>query len=278
MYLQESEQIDLEKVIREKNPRLLKILPEFVLRYIKYIVHEADLNNFLNSAQGVYSHDFVEKIISDFGIRITTTGLENIPRTGGCIIACNHPLGGIDGISILREVGKIRKDVKALANDLLMNLANMQDLMIPVNKHGRNDAESVRLLNNAYAAGECIMLFPAGLVSRLQNGKIRDLEWKKSFITQAVKFKQTVVPVHIAARNSAFFYTLAFLRKKIGIKANIEMFYLVDEVFRQKQKSIHLTVGAPLSYELFTGAESAGYWAGKVKEHVYSLKSGKTIF
>lgn len=267
------EKIDLDKIIENKNKTLYKWLPTFIIRYIKRVVHQDELNDFLLRTKNAHSHEFVNAIIDDFKIHIVTKGLENIPVHGGCIIAGNHPLGGIDGIAIMREAGKVRKDIKALVNDLLMNLVNLIALLIPTNKHGKNTPENANLINGAYASGECIILFPAGLVSRFQNGKIEDLEWKKNFISQAVKHKRDIIPVYVAARNSNFFYGLSFLRKKLGIRANLEMFYLVDEAFQQKGKTIELTFGKPISYTLFTPDQPNTYWAEKVKKQVYGLKN-----
>ncbi|MCE9540703.1 MAG: 1-acyl-sn-glycerol-3-phosphate acyltransferase [Bacteroidetes bacterium] len=269
------QKIDLEEVIRTKNPRLLKMLPGFMLSYVKRIIHQDEFNDFLLRTKDLYAHDFVSATLNNFQIHVISEGTENIPENGGCIVVCNHPLGGIDGIAVMKEVGNKRSDIKAMVNDILMNLKNLSSLLIPVNKHAKNAIENIRRIDNAYASDECIIVFPAGLVSRRQNGEIKDLEWKKSFITKAIKYKRNIIPVHIDARNSNFFYNLASLRKKIGIKANIEMFYLVDEVFRQKGKFIKLTIGKPIPYTTFTKMHSDLCWAGKVKEHVYDLGSGK---
>ncbi|MES2395537.1 MAG: 1-acyl-sn-glycerol-3-phosphate acyltransferase [Bacteroidota bacterium] len=269
------QKIDLEEVIRTKNPRLLKLLPSFMLSYIKRIIHQDEFNDFLQRTKDLYDHDFVSATLNNFQIHVISEGTENIPEKGGCIVVCNHPLGGIDGIAVMKEVGNKRNDIKAMVNDILMNLKNLSSLLIPVNKHAKNAVENIKRIDNAYASDECIIVFPAGLVSRRQKGEIKDLEWKKSFITKAIKYKRNIIPVHIEARNSNFFYNLAALRKTIGIKANIEMFYLVDEVFRQKGKFIKLTIGKPIPYTTFTKMHSDLCWAAKVKEHVYDLGNSK---
>jgi 1-acyl-sn-glycerol-3-phosphate acyltransferase len=264
-------QIDLEKVIREKNPALLKWLPGFLLRYMKRIVHEKEFNAFLVRTQHDKGHDFVKAAIRDFGIGLVSEGLENIPEKGGCIVACNHPLGGIDGIAVMNEVGKKRKDLRALVNDILMNLENLGDLLVPVNKHGKNVGQRVRAIDEAYASDECMIVFPAGLVSRKHNGKIEDSEWKKSFITKAVRHRRMVIPVFIEARNSDFFYNLASFRKRIGIKANLEMFYLVNETYKQRGRVIRMIFGRPICYTTFTPDHTDQYWAQQVKRRVYEL-------
>lgn len=269
-------QIDIEEIIRSKNPRLLKFLPLPLMRYIKRIIHQEELNDFLYRTKNHDAHDFICATLENFKMHVSSRGLEHIPNRGGCIIACNHPLGGLDGIAVMNEVSKVRPDMKALVNDLLMNLKNLSCLLVPVNKHGKNAVEASKRIDRAYASEECIIVFPAGLVSRKQSCGIKDLEWKKSFITKAIKYQRDIIPVHVEARNSNFFYNLAAFRKKIGIKTNIEMFYLVDEVYKQTGKSITLTIGAPISYKVFSKDQTDQYWAGKVREHVYTLSNEKT--
>jgi len=269
--------IDIENIIRNKNPRLLKFLPSPVIRYIKHVIHEKELNAFLHQTKDCYSHDFVKATLSNFQIEVNSFGLTNIPEHGGCIIVCNHPLGGLDGIAVLREVGKVRPDIKALVNDLIMNLKNLNDLLIPVNKHGKNSAKGIKLIDDTYASEGCTIVFPAGLVSRKQQGLIKDLEWKKSFITKAIKHKRCIIPIYVDANNSNFFYRLAQLRKLLRVKANIEMFYLVDEVFKQRGKKIQLTIGQAIPHTYFSNNYPPHYWAQQVKEHVYSLRENKAI-
>ncbi len=279
--LQQTEKIkliDLEKVIRDKNPKLLKWLPGFLLRYMKRIVHEKDFNTFLLNNRNKLNHEFINAAIANFEIELSSAGLENVPSDGGCIIVCNHPLGGLDGIAVMRELAKKRSDMKALVNDILMNLENMNSLLIPVNKHGKTAVQNMKLINQAYASDECTIVFPAGLVSRKQNGVVKDSEWTKSFVTKAVRHKQVVIPVHVDASNSNFFYNLASMRKMVGVKINLEMFYLVNETYKQKNKSINLTFGKPINYSSFTRDKSDYEWAQEVKEHVYSLKHFSSQF
>lgn len=266
-------QIDLEKVIRDKNPRLLKVLPRFILRYLKKIIHQEEFNSFLELTKNDYEHEFIRAALDYFQIEVLSIGRENIPEKGGCIVVCNHPLGGIDGIAVMNEVGKVRKDIKALVNDLLMNLENLSTLLIPINKHGKNMTENLKRIDRVYASDECLIIFPAGMVSRKQNGIVKDLDWKKSVVTKAVKYQHDIIPVYVEARNSNFFYNLGLIRKKLRVKANLEMFYLVDEVYKQKGKTIRLTIGRPIPYSLFTKELTAQQWTNKLKEHVYGLKT-----
>ena len=269
------QQIDLEKVIGGKNPKLMKFMPGFVLSFIKRIIHQDDVNTFLREHHTEYGLDFVRAIVKEFGVKVTSSGLENIPRTGGFVIASNHPLGGLDALALMQEVSTARSDLKFLVNDILMNLENLHPVFVPINKHGRNATENIHRISDAYSSENCTLVFPAGLVSRKQNGIIKDLEWHKSFITQSVKQQRNIVPVFIDAFNSNFFYNLALWRKRLGIQANIEMFFLVEEMYKQKNKTINIIFGEAIPYTTFANMHSDRHWAREMKEHVYGLKDGR---
>ncbi len=267
--------IDVEKALSQKNPKLYRFLPRFILNYIKRTIHQDDLNDAVKRHGDKWGHDFVDATMVEFNITIKVVGGENIPEQGGVIIASNHPLGGLDGIALIKAVGEHRKDVKFFVNDLLMVLKNYQPIFIPVNKHGKNSGEYTKRFEEAYASDECLLIFPAGLVSRRQDGKvIKDLKWKKSFVTKAVQYQKNVVPVYIEAKNSDFFYNFAYWRKRLGIKANIEMFFLPDEMYKQRGKTITFTFGKEIPWQAFSKEHTADYWAEKVREHVYALHSG----
>lgn len=270
--------IDVEEVIRSKNPALLKWLPGFALRYIKRIIHEDHINAFLAENGEKKSFDFVDAIINEFGVNVTVEGLENLPTEGGCIVASNHPIGGLDGIALIQATAKKRKDLKFIVNDLLMNIKNLEDVFVGVNKHGKNTAQVLDQIDTYYAGEGVVIIFPAGLVSRKQNGVIRDLQWKKSFVTKAKKYQRNIIPVHITGKNSNFFYNLSMVRGKLGIKANLEMFYLMDEMYHQLGKNIHIRFGKPIQHTVLTSQYNDGQWADKIKEHIYNLAEGRDDF
>jgi len=270
------DKIDVRKVFRDKNPKVAKMIPGFVFRYIERIVHQKDLNDGIAVFGDKYGLDFVQAIIDYFSLNIEIEGEENIPVTGRHIFVANHPLGGLDGIVFAHVVSQKNPNIKFLINDILMALDNAHSIFVPINKHGRQSIEYVRRLEETYASDAEILNFPAGLCSRKTKGQIIDLEWKKSFIAKAVKHKRDVVPTYITGKNSNFFYNLSNLRGILGIKTNLEMFYLVDEVFKQQDKNIKLFFGKPIPYQIFDKSHNAKEWAQKVKEYVYTLPKGNT--
>jgi putative hemolysin len=263
--------LDLERVIANKNPRLLKILPRFVLNYLKKVIHQDELNEIVRTNYDADGLDFLDACLKGFGVKIAFHGIENIPAEGRWIVASNHPLGGLDGMALMQVVGKVRKDIMFPVNDLLMNIPNLRGLFIPINKHGSNIGNA-RIIDDTFASDKGMLYFPAGLCSRKKKGEICDLEWKKSFITKARTHKRDIIPCFINGRNSNWFYNLARLRTLLGIKANIEMLYLVDEMYKQRDKEIVISFGKPISYTIFDKQKTDYDWAQKLKSHVYKLE------
>ncbi|MBN3036485.1 MAG: 1-acyl-sn-glycerol-3-phosphate acyltransferase [Bacteroidales bacterium] len=265
--------INIEQVFRAKNPRLASMIPGLVFRYLRRIIHEREINDFLYRDREKKGLDFVRSALETFGVRVETTGRPVISETGRYIIASNHPLGGLDGMALMQVVGEMRKDVIFPVNDILMFLPNLKELFIPINKHGSN-TENLQIIHNTFRSDAVILYFPAGLVSRKQRGVIRDLEWKKTFITKARQYRRDVIPVFIQGRNSNFFYRLANIRKRLRIKSNIEMLYLPDEMFAQKGKTVRMIFGEVIPYQVFDRRHSDHVWAGMLKDHIYRMGEG----
>ncbi len=265
--------IDIEEVIRKKNPKLLRILPTFIINFLKRIVYQDELNEVIENNKPEYGLGFVSGILRGFGTRVEVQGLENIPASGRFLFASNHPLGGLDGLVLMNEVGKKFPNLKFIVNDLLLNVRNLDPVFIPVNKHGRQSTEYARKIEDAYESDTQILYFPAGLCSRKIKGQVIDLHWHKSFIVKSVQHKRDIIPVYFEGRNTNFFYNLANFRKFLGIKSNFEMIFLVGEMFKQKKRLIKLTFGKPLPYTLFDSSKRPGDWAEYVREMVYSMKN-----
>lgn len=264
--------IDIEKVISSKNPKLLKWVPGFFIRYIKRILHQSDINQFLDAHHQHKGVDFANAIIKFFEIKVNTIGLENIPDSGRYIFAANHPQGAMDSMALVSIVNKKLGELRFMVNDVLMFLKPLQNIFVPINIYGSQNRHAAKLMDEAYLSDMQILYYPAGMVSRKKGKVIKDSEWKKTFIAKAKQYKRDIIPVYIHISNSQFFYRLAKFRRFLGIKANIEMFYLVDEVYKQKGKSITLVFGKPIPVETFTVPFSNQYWAEKIKDIVYELK------
>jgi putative hemolysin len=265
--------IDVEKVLFSKNPSLSKVVPAFVINYLKKIVHQEELNVLLKESGHLKDAEFVEAGLKFLDTRYKVFGLENIPEKGRYIFVSNHPLGGLDGLVFIHELSKHFREIKFPVNDILMNIENLSGIFLPVNKHGAQGRLAAMKIEETYASDCQILYFPAGLCSRKKRGVINDLKWHKSFISKAIQHMRDVVPAYFSGKNSDFFYTLARFRSFIGLKANIEMLYLPDEMFRQKDKEIHLIFGKRIPWQTFDHTKSPAEWAEWVKSKTYDLQS-----
>ena len=264
--------IDIDRILREKAPKHYRYVPKFLVSYLKRIVHQDELNVFLRESNGKVGVDFLEACLEFLDAKLEVKGLENRPAEGLCTFVSNHPLGGQDGIALGYILGKhYNGKVKYLVNDLLMNLHGLAPLCIPINKTGKQAKDFPRLVEAGFASDDQLIMFPAGLCSRRQQGVIKDLEWKKTFITKSVESKRNVVPIHFEGRNSNFFYNLANVCKALGIKFNIAMLYLADEMLKNRHKTFTVTIGKPIPWETFDKSKTPLQWAQYVKEIVYKL-------
>lgn len=264
-------QIDVDKILKDKSPGMAKLLPKFLVSYLRKIIHEKDLNDFFSVYGDLHNVDLVRAGLTYMGIKYRVHNIEAIPTSGRNIFVSNHPLGGLDGLVFMTELSKYFDNIKFPVNDILMNVTNMEDVFLPINKHGAQARDAARAIDEAYASDSQILYFPAGLCSRKRKNEIRDLVWHKSFLSKAIKHKRTIVPVHFSGHNSDFFYNLSNIRLGLGIKWNFEMLYLVDEMFKQTGKDLDIVFGEGYSWDKFDSSLSPIEWANWLKSKSYEL-------
>ena len=268
--------IYIEQLFRSKNPGVAKMIPGSIYSYLKKVIHQDDINDFITRYGDRKGLDFSDAILEYLHVSYQVIGEANLPSPDGrYIFVSNHPLGGPDGIILISFLGTRYPELKFPVNDLLLNLKNLNNIFLPVNKHGAQAKDAVSALEDAYASDCQMIMFPAGLVSRKQQGIIQDLEWQKSFVSKAIQHRRDIVPIFIDGRNSNFFYNLANFRKKIGLKANIEMLYLPDETFKQRNRTFTLYIGQPIEWESLDKSKKPIEWAQEIKRKVYLLKEGR---
>lgn len=271
-------QIDVKQVLEEKAPSLAKRVPGFAVRYLKRIVHQDEVNDILRRYHDKDGVEFMNALVDHFDLNLQIIHEENIPANDGkrYIFASNHPLGGLDGICLSSVIGsRFDNKVRYPVNDILLFIPNLRSIFVPVNKHGSQGREAARLIDEAFASDNQIITFPAGLCSRKIKGEIVDLEWKKSFVQKAIAYRRDIVPVYFSGKNSHFFYNLANFRHTLGIKANIEMLYLSDEMFKSKQKTFQIYFGSPIPWQSFDKSKTMQEWALWIKNNVYHLSLHK---
>ncbi len=264
--------IDIQKVLASKNVKL----PRFAVRWLERLLHLDEINYVIYHHRYKFGVEFAQAFLEgngphDLDISMEVEGSENIPLEGSPIIAGNHPLGGPDGLALMGAIGHYRSDIKFPVTDFLLFLPALAPNFVPVDKVHHNPA-SLKLLEEAFAEENTMLIFPAGLCSRKQKGGvIRDLEWKPTFIKKAVQYHRDVVPFYFEARNRNLFYNIANLRKRLGIKFGFELALLPAEMFAQRGKKLRLVLGKPIPYTVFDQRHTAFQWAQMVKEHCYRL-------
>jgi putative hemolysin len=263
-------QIDLDEILRNKSKK--RKVPKFIVNIIKRIVHQDEINGFLRRHHGKEGVDWSKGFLEEFKIQIETHGEENIPASGRFVFAANHPMGGTESHAFIKVISDHFEHLKIPSNDILMALKPMHKIFIPINKFGNQEKNNVQILNDAFASENQILIFPAGLASRRIKGEIKDLEWKKTFVTKAIQHQRDIIPVYIHGRNSNFFYRLANLRKFLRISFNIEMLFLPGEVLKQKGAKICLYFGEPISWSSLDKSKSHLEWTQFVREQVYSMR------
>ncbi len=260
--------IDLDQIVRS---RFGEKVPQFFINFMKKFIHQDFVNNFLK--EGYVGVEFCEKTLDYLNVKIEVEGLENIPKGERLTFASNHPLGAIDGVTLAWLVGReFDGKVRVLVNDFLMNLKGLAPLCIPINKIGGQARNLPKLVDEVYQSDNQIVMFPAGLVSRLIKGKIQDLPWSKTFIQKSINSKRNIIPVHFIAQNSKRFYRVDKIRKFFKIKFNISMLLLPDEMYKSQGKTYKVIFGQPISYEYFDSSKSPLQWADFVRNKVYELK------
>ena len=176
--------------------------------------------------------------------RIDADALASIPASGRLLIVANHPSGALDALALLDAVGRVRRDVKIVANDVLSLLEPLSGLLLPVRVFGgRAAADSLRAIDQALAAEQCVIVFPAGEVSRLGLRGVRDSRWRQGFVRFARNAGAPVQPVRIVARNSALFYGASALYKPAATAL------LAREMFSRPGRCIELRVGPMLQLD-----------------------------
>jgi putative hemolysin len=269
-------QVDIAQTIAAKNKKLATWLPHFVIRWIEKIIRQDEINAFLAKHEHDNALDFAKYGLEEFAhASVSVNNEEMIPKRGRYIVASNHPLGGIDGLALISLIGKYRSDIKFPVNDLLMEIKPMLGIFIPINKHGRNDKDAAAKLHNAFASNDLILYFPAGICSRKINGKIQDLEWKKTIIQKAKEYRRDIIPVFFEGKNTKRFYRIANWRKRLGIKVNVEMILLPGEMLKQKGNRFSVTFGKPISYTTFDSTKTPKEWAKWLREQSISLAATK---
>ncbi|MBD5237170.1 MAG: glycerol acyltransferase [Bacteroidales bacterium] len=261
--------IDLKQIVKSRGLRI----PGFIVSLLERIIHQDGLNEILRVTHPHEGSEFADKVYLHLDLEIDASGWDNVPAEGRFVFASNHPLGGLDGIGLVKILGKRYGDenIRVLVNDMLMNVKPLSKVFLPVNKYGAQGRKGAKMIAEAYESDKQIVMFPAGLVSRMHpDGKIEDLEWQKSFVSKAAESGRLIIPLIFGGLNRPRFYKLAKWRQRLGIKFNIEQIFLPSEVFASKGKKFTIRFLPPVDpSRLLQEGMTPKEIAGRIRASLY---------
>jgi len=263
--------IDLDKLLASR--RNGKPLPRLVSRILKRFLRLDFINAYL--VRGYEGVEWCRKCLEYLDVKVDVEGIENLsllPEGARCVMASNHPLGGIDGVALLAVLsGHFNDNVGLLVNDFLMQIKPIAAVSIPVSKTGGQSRNLRAQVDSLFASEKQILMFPAGACSRKIDGIVQDFPWRKTFINGAVSSGRYVIPVHFIGENSKRFYRVDALRNRLHIKANIAMAFLPDELYRGQHMTYKAIIGKPIPSSSFDNSRTPFQWAQEVRKTVYDL-------
>ncbi len=268
--------IDIDKILRSKMGNKAKFVPSLLVAWLKHIIHQDEVNRFLWESRRLTGTEWLEECVRYLDMTLEMVGTENLPdKNDGRLytFVSNHPLGGEDGVALGSIIGRhYDSRFRYLVNDLLMNLPGLAPLCIPINKTGSQGRSFPAMVEQGFTSNNHMLMFPAGICSRRRkDGVIRDIPWKKTFITKSVEYKRDVVPIHFGGSNSDFFYRLANFSDRHIKKINVAMLFLVDEMYKNTHKTFRIAIGKPIPWQTFDKSKTPAQWAQYVQDIVYKL-------
>ena len=267
--------IDIDNILESKMGARKKYVPRPLVAWLKHIVHQDEVNEFLWASRGKTGVEWLEECVSYLDMTLDIKGEENLPgKDDGRLytLVSNHPLGGQDGVALGAIIGRHYDGrFRYLVNDLLMNLPGLAPLCIPINKTGNQSRSFPAMVEQGFRSDNHILMFPAGICSRRHGGVIRDIAWKKTFVSKSVEYRRDVVPIHFGGRNSDFFYRLANFSDKYVKKVKIAMLVLADDTDINVHMTFSVTIGKPIPWQTFDKSRTPAQWAQYVQDIVYEL-------
>jgi putative hemolysin len=218
------------------------------MAFLRMLFHEKEFQQFGEDYPHLTGLDFIEQVFNffDFSYAVRHNERERIPVTGRLVIIANHPIGTLDGMALLKLVSEVRSDVKVMANDVLMAIQPLHEMLLPVdNMRGSTARERLAAVYRHLESEGALIIFPAGEVSRMSTTGIRDGKWRTGFLRIAEATQSPILPVFVDARNSLFFYSLSMLSKPLST------LWLVREMFKHNRNSVTIRIGEKINNDQY---------------------------
>jgi putative hemolysin len=247
--------INVEQILEDTYPSFAA-KPDLITRpavaFLKKLLRQEELNAFFAQSDGLEGLEFVDKVLEHFHFSYSVVGgeKENIPAEGRVVIVANHPLGILDGLALMKLVSTVRRDVRIVANDILMQAKPLRSLFLPVATMGQGfNKTNIDAINTALENEEAVIVFPSGEVSRAGPTGIKDGRWQSGFLRFAERAKASILPVYLDAKNSALFYTLSTIFKPLST------LMLVREMYQQKTMTLPIRIGELIPWREIAGLD-----------------------
>lgn len=269
--------IDAERILLETYPKFrLGKNKTLAIKALKRLIHQDDFNEVIRKNQHLRGFAFLDKLLNyfKFNYQVDNDSYSNIPAEGRLLIIANHPIGTLDGLSLVKLIRSVRPDVRIVANRVLSHMQPLQSLLLPIDvlTEKKQLKQSYKIILSALENEEAIIIFPAGEVSRITPKGIRDGDWQTGFLKLARKAQCPVLPIHIKAKNSALFYSMSMLYKPLGT------LLLIKEMFNKRNQTIQFQVGAAIPYSAISESkESNKQLCKRFRKHVLNLGSKRRI-
>ncbi|TCK08465.1 GNAT family N-acyltransferase [Marinobacterium mangrovicola] len=270
-------QINVEQVLLSKYPGFAtKPSPvrRSTLFCLRRLVREGEINRFLEDNREVTGFEFIDRVLDYFNFSYSVSAKEriNIPSSGRVVIVANHPLGALDGLALLKLVGEVRRDVRIIANDVLMHFDPLQNLFLPVDNLGKGTRKKdIARIVDCLRNEEAVIVFPAGEVSRAGFTGIKDGPWNSGFLMFARRSNAPILPIHVGGKNSALFYGLSTLKKSMST------LLLAQEMFNKRERTLPIRIGETIPFsQLDTLPVASKIKAKLLKKHLYRIARNKS--
>lgn len=265
----------VDEIIQTRYPRLEQKGLVYALGKIglRWLLQEDAVTEFARQYPHLHGIEFIEQVLDyfNFSFAVSSRDRDNIPSHGRVMIVANHPIGSLDGLSLLRLIHEVRPDVKVLANDMLMHIEPMRQYLLPVNNMGgRTGRRNLVNIFSSLEQEQAVIVFPSGEVSRLNPAGVRDGKWNTGFLKMATRTQTPILPVHISGHNSPWFYGLSMLCKPLSTAL------LVREMFGQQNKKITFRIGGLVPHSSYTSLGIRHKTRARLfKKHIYRIGKGR---
>ncbi|WP_339713482.1 lysophospholipid acyltransferase family protein [uncultured Kriegella sp.] len=267
--------VTAKEVAKAINVDRFGFLGNFIAWCLMKVTRLSSINSFYDSIKDLNGTEYADAILKHFDIdfEIPEEDFKRLPKDGAYITISNHPLGGIDGILLLKLMAEQRPDYKIMANFLLQRMAPIEPYIFPVNpfeKH-KNVKSSISGFKRALQHlkdGHPLGIFPAGEVSTFKDGKlIVDKPWEEAALKLIRKAKVPVVPIYFHAKNSKLFYRLAKMNDVFRTAK------IPSEVYSQRNRPIKVRIGQPISLNTQDDQETLEEYTALLRRKTYILSN-----